>query len=64
LVFEFVGNGIFWARAVGDGRPQLLLQRKTTQILPWSFTPDGKRLAYYEIAVRRRSGRSHKTAGN
>jgi serine/threonine-protein kinase len=47
VVFQFFGNGIFWARVDGGGQPQSLLQTKTTQV-PWSFTPDGKRLAYYE----------------
>jgi serine/threonine-protein kinase len=50
VVFTFAANGIFWARADGGGRPQLLLQSKTIQIFPWSFTRDGKRLAYYETA--------------
>ena len=48
VVFHFVGNGIFWARTDGGGQPQPLLQSKTNQV-PWSFTPDGKRLAYYEV---------------
>jgi serine/threonine-protein kinase len=33
------------------GQPQPLLQSKTNQV-PWSFTPDGKRLAYYEVDSR------------
>jgi serine/threonine-protein kinase len=49
VVFSFAANGIFWARADGGGQPQPLLQSKGRQI-PWSFTTDGKRLAYYEIA--------------
>ena len=48
MVFHFVGNGLFWARTDGGGQPQPLLQSKTAQV-PWSFTPDGKRLAYYEV---------------
>jgi serine/threonine-protein kinase len=47
VVFQFLGNGIFWARADGGGQPQPLLQSKTLQF-PWSFTRDGKRMAYYE----------------
>jgi Tol biopolymer transport system component len=43
---------MFQARADGAGQPQALTQSKTSQI-PWSFTPDGKRLAYYEIAGNR-----------
>jgi Tol biopolymer transport system component len=40
-------KGIYWTRADGASQPQLLTQSKNPQI-PWSFTPDGKRLAYYE----------------
>ncbi len=47
VVFSSVGNGIFQARADGAGQPQPLTQNKTIQY-PRSFTPDGKRLAYYE----------------
>jgi dipeptidyl aminopeptidase/acylaminoacyl peptidase len=43
-------NGIFQARADGASQPQALMQSKTTKI-PWSFTPDGKRLAYEERAL-------------
>ena len=49
VVFASVGKGIFQARADGAGQPQALTQSKATQI-PWSFTPDGKRLAYFEVA--------------
>ena len=49
VVFSSVGNGIFQARADGASQPHPLTQSKTRQI-PWSFTPDGKRLAYFEIA--------------
>jgi WD40 repeat protein len=47
VVFTSDGSGIFQARAVGTGRPQALTQGKPFQF-PWSFTPDGKRLAYFE----------------
>jgi serine/threonine-protein kinase len=43
-----VGNGIFWTRADGAGQPQPLIQIKGID-LPWSITPDGKRLAYFEV---------------
>ena len=39
--------GIYWARADGAGKPQLLIQGQYGQF-PWSFSPDGKRLAYAE----------------
>ena len=47
LVFRAAG-GIFWIDAAGTGRPEPLLQSNNPQ-LPWSFTPDGKRLAFIEI---------------
>jgi Tol biopolymer transport system component len=40
-------TGIFWARADGAGKPQLLIEGQYGQF-PWSFSPDGKRLAYAE----------------
>jgi DNA-binding winged helix-turn-helix (wHTH) protein/Tol biopolymer transport system component len=40
-------RGIFWARADGAGQPQALTSSDTQQ-LPWSFTGDGKRLAFVE----------------
>lgn len=42
------GGGIFQARADGASPPQALTGR--TLQTPWSFTPDGKRLAYFEGA--------------
>jgi Tol biopolymer transport system component len=41
-------GGIFWTRSDGSGKPQQLTQSKNLQY-PWSFTPDGKRLAFNEI---------------
>jgi Tol biopolymer transport system component len=49
VVFSNPRRGIFQARADGASQPQALMESKTTQV-PWSFTPDGKRLAYREIA--------------
>ena len=48
VVFSNVGSGLFQARADGASQPQALTQSKTIQY-PWSFTPDGKRLAYSEF---------------
>lgn len=42
-----IGGGIFQARADGAGQPQALTHSKEYQ-MPWSFTSDGKRLAYFE----------------
>jgi Tol biopolymer transport system component len=39
---------IFWTRADGAGKPQLLTQSKAVQ-WPRSFSPDGKRLAFAEF---------------
>ena len=41
-------NGLFWARADGGGQPQPLVPGKSISF-PLSFSPDGKRLAYYEV---------------
>ena len=43
---------MFWIRADGAGKPQPLTQSKNAQF-PWSFSPDGKRLAYQETNRRR-----------
>jgi dipeptidyl aminopeptidase/acylaminoacyl peptidase len=51
VVFASAGNGIFQTRADGASQPQALVQSKTIQE-PWSFTPDGKRLAYIEYDRR------------
>ena len=42
------GGGMLWARSDGAGKPQLLTQTKNLPV-PWSFTPDGKRLAFFEL---------------
>jgi serine/threonine protein kinase/Tol biopolymer transport system component len=47
IVFQVQG-GMSWTRSDGSGKPQLLTQSKNRQ-LPYSFTPDGKRLAFYEL---------------
>jgi serine/threonine-protein kinase len=48
VVFSIALLGIFQARADGASPPQALTGGTTTQV-PWSFTPDGKRLAYYDV---------------
>jgi Tol biopolymer transport system component len=47
LVFGALGKGLYLARADGAVPPQQLTQRKMFPI-PFSFAPDGKRLAYHE----------------
>ncbi|MGA2717250.1 MAG: hypothetical protein ABSG41_29580 [Bryobacteraceae bacterium] len=46
VVFLKANNGIFQARADGSGQPQPLTQSNSGNQMPYSFTPDGKRLAY------------------
>jgi serine/threonine-protein kinase len=41
---ELSGPGFYWIRADGGGEPQRLTDRYS---VPWSFSPDGKRLAYF-----------------
>jgi Tol biopolymer transport system component len=41
-------SGIYWTRADGAGKPQPLTQSKSAQ-WPWSFSSDGKRLAFVEF---------------
>jgi Tol biopolymer transport system component len=47
IAFQVVGEGMFVIRSDGAGKPQSLTQSKNTQF-PWSFTSDGKRLAFME----------------
>ena len=42
-------SGILWARSDGSGQPQTLTTSKNVQ-QPWSFSPDGRRLAYMEAS--------------
>jgi serine/threonine-protein kinase len=41
------GTGIFWMRSDGVGDPQGLFESPNSS-RPWSFSPDGRRLAYYQ----------------
>jgi serine/threonine protein kinase/Tol biopolymer transport system component len=47
IAFQVLGAGMAVTRSDGSGQPQPLTQSKNVQ-LPWSFTPDGKRLAFVE----------------
>jgi serine/threonine-protein kinase len=44
-------DGIDWIRANGTGKPEPLTQSKSAQF-PYSFSPDGRRLAYHEVSER------------
>ena len=39
--------GLFWTRGDAAGEPQLLIASKSAS--PWSFTPNGKDLAYHDM---------------
>ena len=41
------GSGLYWMRADGAGEPQLILEGSSN--LPYSFSSDGKRLAYAHV---------------
>jgi Tol biopolymer transport system component/tRNA A-37 threonylcarbamoyl transferase component Bud32 len=47
IAFTTLGEGMSVIRSDGSGKPQPLTQSKNIQF-PWSFTPEGKRLAFYE----------------
>jgi len=47
IVFRTPEAGMFVTRSDGAGKPQLLTQSKNFAY-PWSFTPDGNRLAFQE----------------
>jgi Tol biopolymer transport system component len=47
IAFGTVAVGMYVIRSDGSGKPQPLTQSKNIQ-QPWSFTPDGKRLAFHE----------------
>jgi Tol biopolymer transport system component/predicted Ser/Thr protein kinase len=52
VIFRFynggAGYGVLWTRADGASQPQPLLPSIIAPRIPWSFSPDGKRLAYFE----------------
>ena len=53
VVFESRDKGILQARADGAGQPEQLVEGKGLGLrIPWSFTPDGRRLAYVEYESR------------
>ncbi len=48
ILFQLLGH-MFWTRADGVGKPQALTQSKDQQFA-YSFTPDGRRLAYADLS--------------
>ena len=53
IAFGSVGkdHSLYWTRSDGAGDPQRLLQGPNI-LAPWSFSPDGRRLAYFERIPR------------
>jgi hypothetical protein len=51
LAFRSIGSdsGIGWIRSDGSGEPQQILASPSNTI-PWSFSPDGRCLAYHETS--------------
>jgi serine/threonine-protein kinase len=43
------GSSLAWIRSDGAGEPQRLLQTPNA-VIPWSFSPDGSRLAFHETS--------------
>ena len=48
IAFRKISKGMFFARSDGAGKPQALIET-ANQLAPYSFTPDGKRLAFLEV---------------
>jgi Tol biopolymer transport system component/predicted Ser/Thr protein kinase len=42
-------GGMWWVRSDGAAEPELLAQ-STIPMVPWSFSPDGRRLAYFQVS--------------
>jgi Tol biopolymer transport system component/DNA-binding winged helix-turn-helix (wHTH) protein len=49
LIFGSLDGGLSWIRADGTGSAQPLLQSNDIQV-PWSFSPDGSRLALHKLS--------------
>jgi Tol biopolymer transport system component/tRNA A-37 threonylcarbamoyl transferase component Bud32 len=47
IAFRVLGEGMDAIRSDGSGKPERLTQTKNSQY-PWSFAPDGKRLAFID----------------
>ena len=48
IAFRTTGSfGISWVRADGSGEPHQILSAQIN-VVPWSFSPDGRRLAYFQ----------------
>jgi len=47
IVYEST-TGLFWVRSDGSSPPQQIYGTKTDSPVAWSFTPDGRRLAFHQ----------------
>jgi Tol biopolymer transport system component/predicted Ser/Thr protein kinase len=45
------GQTLQWIRADGAGGAQTLLMQSKDLLIPWSFSPDGRRLAFTEVSA-------------
>ncbi len=55
IIFRDPREGLFWIRSDGASQPKLLVRaqaKNVNSILAYSFTPDGKRLAFREIGAK------------
>ncbi len=50
VIFSSAGVGLAWTRADGAGQPQPLIKGKGL-LVPWSMSPDGKQLAFFEVGA-------------
>jgi Tol biopolymer transport system component/tRNA A-37 threonylcarbamoyl transferase component Bud32 len=50
IAFRVLGEGMDVIRSDGSGKPEPLTQSKNSQY-PWSFAPDGKRLAFIDSST-------------
>jgi serine/threonine protein kinase len=48
VIFGTIASGMLWTRSDGAGEARPIIQTKGYRI-PWSLTPDGKRLAYFQV---------------
>jgi Tol biopolymer transport system component len=47
IAFQSTVDSIYWIRSDGAEDPQRLLERPHEMVAPWSFSPDGRWLAYF-----------------
>jgi serine/threonine-protein kinase len=52
IVFQSVTDefSLYWIRSDGAGDPELLLKSSSNLLVPWSISPDGRWLAYFQTS--------------